>query len=96
MAGQAKPLPLLQPGDQVSLSLMATAIVCPPPSGISFCDGLSLPGCLFVGLGLRLLGRVGCLAFFALAALEVVIWFACRDRYSDFSVIEVDPGHEVR
>ena len=38
----------------------------------------ALLGRLLVGLGLRLSGGLGCLASFALPALEVIIWFAWR------------------
>jgi hypothetical protein len=38
----------------------------------------SLPGRLFFCFGLRLFSRVGCFASFALPALEIIVWFACR------------------
>jgi hypothetical protein len=44
--------------------------------------GRSLPGRLFVCLGLRLLGSIGGLASFALPALETVVSFAWRVGYS--------------
>lgn len=50
-------------------------------SGIG-CVRRSLLGCFPVSLGLRLLGSIDCLASFALPALEVIVRFAWRVRYS--------------
>jgi hypothetical protein len=82
-------------GPAAPASAQRAALPWPTISGLRFRHGFSLPGCLLVGLGLRLPGRIGGLASFALAALEVVICFACRDIHSRFSAATNAPSRTL-